>query len=116
MTTYTGDYARSGKPESDTLVGKAAETAGRVAGTVGEVAKSAGDKVSSMAGKAAETTGKVVGSIEEMAPLLKDARESVAEVGGDLDYAIREAVKKQPLVSLAVVAGLAFVLGALCRR
>ena len=49
---YTGDYSRTGSTTADmasSLIGKASETAGRVAGTVEDAAKSAGDKAASMA-------------------------------------------------------------------
>lgn len=117
--TYTGDYSRTGKPEADTsssLVGKAAEAAGRVVGTVEEAAKSAGDKASSLAGKVSDTAGRLVDTIEEAAPALREARESVAEVGSDLDAALRKAVKDQPLLSLAIVMALGLAIGALWKK
>ena len=119
MAAYTGDYTRTGSDTADkasSIIGKASEAAGRVAGTVEEAAKSAGDKAASMASSVSDAAGRMVDTFEEAAPVLRDARESVVEMGSDLDAAIRKAVKDQPLLSLAVVVGLGLVLGALCKK
>ena len=117
MATYTGDYSRTGKPEADkSIIDKASEVAGRVAGTVEEAARSAGDKAASLAGRVSDTAGRLVDTVEDAAPSLREARESVAEMGSSLDAAIRKAVKDQPLLSLAVVVGLGLALGALWKK
>ena len=119
MAAYTGDYSRTDSTTADkasSLIGKASETAGRVAGTVEDAAKSAGDKAASMATSVSDAAGRMVDTLEEAAPALRDARESVVEMGGDIDTAIRKAVKDQPLLSLAVVVGLGLILGALCKK
>ena len=115
-STYTGDYSRTGKPAGDkaeSTLEKAAETAGRVTGTVKEAAKSAGDKAASVASRAAETTGRVVDTVEEAAPSIREARESLGEVGGYFSSATRKSVRDQPMASLAVAALAGFVVGAL---
>jgi ElaB/YqjD/DUF883 family membrane-anchored ribosome-binding protein len=115
-TTYTGDYSRTGKPEADksgSMIGKAAEAAGRVVGTVEEAAKSAGDKAASVAGRVAETTGRIVGTVEEAAPSLREARDGVTAVGSDVYSAIRKSAKKQPISTLFVAAAVGFVVGAI---
>lgn len=115
-STYTGDYSRTGKPvtsKAETVMEKAAETAGRVVGTAEEVAKAAGDKAMAVAGKVSETTGKVVGALEEASPRLREAQESVGEVANNFYGATRKSVAKQPMATLAVAAGIGFVLGAL---
>jgi ElaB/YqjD/DUF883 family membrane-anchored ribosome-binding protein len=95
------------------MADKASEAAGRVAGAVEEGAKRAGDKASDIATKVADKAGKVRDSVEEMAPSLREARESVAEVGGNIYSAVDDSVKSQPMATLAVAAGIGFVLGAL---
>ena len=115
-STYTGDYSRTGKPETDkssSLIGKAAEAAGRVVGTVEETAKAAGDKAASMAGKAAETTGRIVGVVEKVAPSLREARDGVSEVGSTMYSAVRKSAKKQPMSTLFVAGAIGFVIGAI---
>jgi hypothetical protein len=55
-----------------------------VAGAVEEGAKRASDKASAIASKVADKAGKARNSVEDMAPSLREARESVTEVGGNI--------------------------------
>lgn len=115
-STSSSDYSRTGSAvtsKAETVMEKAAETAGRVVGTVEEAAKAAGDKAMAVAGKVSETTGKVVGALEEASPRLREAHKSVGEVADNFYGATRKSAKKQPMATLAVAVGIGFVLGAI---
>ena len=68
------------------------------------------DKATDALGNAADRAGRVA---NQMADQGREVGESFSEVGGNLQRAVDKSVKDQPMATLAVVAAVGFVLGAL---
>jgi ElaB/YqjD/DUF883 family membrane-anchored ribosome-binding protein len=68
------------------------------------------DKATDQFSKAADTVENVANRVAEQG---RAAGEQVQEVAGNLKGAVDKSVKDQPMATLAVVAALGFVLGAL---
>jgi ElaB/YqjD/DUF883 family membrane-anchored ribosome-binding protein len=70
-----------------------------------------------IADKATDQFGRVAESVEGVASKVaehgRDAGERVQQVAGNMKSAVDKSVKDQPMATLAVVAALGFVLGAL---
>jgi ElaB/YqjD/DUF883 family membrane-anchored ribosome-binding protein len=77
-----------------------------IGSTLSDVEDTAMDQIERASAKA----GQVVESVAEGA---REAGERVQEVVSTVDTTVRQALKDQPMVTLAVVAALGFVLGAL---
>ncbi len=85
--------------------------------TASDMAEQVADKAAEYAGKAGEQFDRVVegaeGAMRSVAGTGREAGERVQEVAGNLKSAVDKSVKDQPMATLAVVAALGFVLGAL---
>jgi len=77
-----------------------------VGSTLSDVKDTAMDQIE----KASAKAGRVVESVAEGA---RDAGGKVQEAASTVDTAVRQSLKDQPMATLAVVATLGFVLGAL---
>lgn len=75
-----------------------------------ELAEKAGQKVGQQVDKAMENAEYAARSVADGS---RDASERVTEVAGNLKTAVNKSVRDQPMATLAVAAGLGFVLGAL---
>ena len=75
------------------------------------------DTISDLKDKATDAFGNAAGRVEEVASRVagqgREVGENFQEVGGNLQKAIDKSVKDQPMATLAVVAAVGFVLGAL---
>lgn len=86
--------------------GKAADMAEQVADKAAEYASKAGEKIEG----AVESADATIRSVAEHG---REASERVQEVAGNFKSAVDKSVKDQPMATIAVVAALGFVLGAL---
>ncbi len=81
------------------------------------VAKDVSDAAGEFASRAGEKVGQAMHSAESALNALqtqgREAGEQVSAVAGNLKTAVDRSVKDQPMATLAVVAALGFVLGAL---
>ena len=77
-----------------------------IGATVADLKDSAMDQIE----KASAKAGRVVESVAEQG---RKAGEKVQEVASTVDTTVRHSLKDQPMATLAVVAALGFVLGAL---
>jgi ElaB/YqjD/DUF883 family membrane-anchored ribosome-binding protein len=75
----------------------------------GEFERLAG-KATDQFGRAAETVENVAGRVAEQG---REAGQQVQEVAGNIKGAVDKSVKDQPMATLAMVAAVGFVLGAL---
>lgn len=86
-------------------------------GSTGDIKDKATDQFERMADKATDQFKNMADQAEHLASRVadqgRDAGERVQEVAGNLKGAVDKSVKDQPMATLAVVAALGFVLGAL---
>jgi ElaB/YqjD/DUF883 family membrane-anchored ribosome-binding protein len=88
----------------------AQSTSNTSARTVGERGRNVADEFADKAADLAEQAGE---QIERFTQQGRQATEQVQKVGENLMTAVDKSVKEQPLTTLAVAAGLGFVIGAL---
>ncbi len=81
------------------------------------VANTAADRAADMAETASDKIGAAVNSAEEtardVAAQSREAGEHVKKVAGNIGTAIQKSAKDEPMATLAVAAGIGFVIGAL---
>ncbi len=76
----------------------------------GDYARNAADELTERAANLAEKTGE---QIERIAEQSRQATEQVQVVAENFKTAVDKSVKDQPLTTLAIAAGIGFVIGAL---
>ena len=76
----------------------------------GDYSRNVADELADKAANLAEKTGE---QIERFAEQGRQATENVQQVAENLKTAVDKSVKDQPLTTLAVAAGIGFVIGAL---
>jgi ElaB/YqjD/DUF883 family membrane-anchored ribosome-binding protein len=76
--------------------------------------RNAADDLADKAANLAEKTGeRIERTVQNFADQGRQATEQVQEVAGNFKTAVDKSVKDQPLTTLAVAAGIGFVIGAL---
>ena len=89
-------------------------------GNTSDLKQRATEELDSLTGRAADQLGTVADAMEDVATRIADqgraAGQQLREVAGNISGAVDKSIKEQPMATLAAVAVVGFMLGALWKR